>query len=212
MKLDYNDKIEIFEFETLERLSIDLKRYLTPGNIALSGGSTYLKLLKLWGEDSLDLKGINFLPVDERVIDFEDEMSNWGNTYRNFLSKYKKNRNNHFIDANSYNDFLQNISINTVFLGVGNDGHTASLFSIDEVFASKDRRAISTISPKKPVNRVSLTGSYIIEADQIIIIFFGNGKKEIVDMVLKGKNLPITTLLKEVKRGEIYIHQPLMTN
>lgn len=210
MKLTYNSNVDIFSFDSMEDLSTDLKRYLKPGNIALSGGSTYLKLLKLWGNDTLDLDGIDFLPVDERVVDFSDEMSNWGNTYRDFLSQYNKNRENHFIDAERYNEFLQDKTIDTVFLGVGDDGHTASLFSVDTVFSFSDRKAIATVSPKKPVNRVSLTGKYITEAKKIIIIFFGNGKREIVDMVLKGLDLPITTLLKEVKSGEIYIHKPLL--
>lgn len=209
MKLNYNDNIRIEEFESLEEVADICKKYLQPGNIALSGGSTYLKLLREWGKDDLDLTAIDFYPVDERVVPFEDPMSNWGNTYRDFLSKYKKNRDHHFIDSSKYNEYLNNRKMNTIFLGVGDDGHTASLFSIDEVFNSKER-AISSISPKEPKNRVSLTGEYIINSDNIVIIFLGSGKEEIVKKVLNNIPLPITKLLSRVSKGTIYIHRDLI--
>lgn len=210
MKLSYNDNIDIIEFNDLEEISKISKKYLNKGNIALSGGSTYLKLLKSWANQDLNLEGINFYPVDERVVEFESEFSNWGNSYRDFLSKYNKNRDHHFTDANSYNNYLKNIEMDTIFLGVGDDGHTASLFSKDEIFKYPEKRAISTISPKNPKNRVSLTGNYITSAQNIVIIFYGAGKEEIVEKVLSGKELPITTLLEKVKKGVIYIHRDLI--
>lgn len=210
MKLSYNVNIKIEGFEKLSELSKKLTKLLKPGNIALSGGSTYLKLLKDWALYDLKLKGVNFYPVDERVIDFTSEDSNWGNTYRNFLSKFNKEPGNHFIDADIYNNILDNIDMDTIFLGVGDDGHTASLFNIESVFRDKNKKVISTISPKEPKNRISFTGEYIIKASNIIIIFLGDGKKNIVDMVISGHDLPITTLLKKVNRATIYIHKPLL--
>lgn len=210
MKLSYNKNIEVKEFDSLTNLSEILLNQLKPGNIALSGGSTYLQLLKEWAKHKIDLKGVNFYPVDERVVDFDNSDSNWGNTYRNFLSKFNLNSENHFIDADKYNKVLNNISMNTIFLGVGDDGHTASLFDIEAVFRDKNKSVVKSISPKEPKNRISLTGEYIIKAENIIIIFLGNGKKEIVDKVLSCKKLPITTLLKKVNKATIYIHKPLL--
>lgn len=210
MKLKYNENINIVKFNELEMIATQLEQELKPGNIALSGGSTYLKLLKIWSKKTLNLNNIEFYPVDERIIDFKSNDSNWGNTYRNFLSKYNKNRDNHFINSEKYNNKIKDIKMNTVFLGVGDDGHTASLFSTDDVFRNNDKKAITTTSPKAPFNRVSLTGNYIISADKIIIIFYGNGKEDIVKSVLNGDNLPIITLLKRVKSGVIYIHKPLI--
>ncbi|MGL1894562.1 MAG: 6-phosphogluconolactonase [Spirochaetaceae bacterium] len=210
MNLKSNKNIKIESFQELKLLSKQLLNELKPGNIALSGGSTYLQLLKLWSHEELDLKNINFYPVDERVVDFESPDSNWGNTYRNFLKKYDKNRKNHFIDGVKYNQYLEDISLNTIFLGVGDDGHTASLFSSEMVFSDNNLKVIETLSPKAPIKRVSLTGNYIISADNIIIIFYGDGKKDIVNKVLQGNDLPITTLLNRVKRGIIYIHKPLL--
>lgn len=209
MKLKFNENIEIREFHTLEEVAESCKEYLTPGNIALSGGSTYLKLLREWSKGSLNLEGVEFFPVDERVVEFDDPMSNWGNSYRDFLSKYSKNREHHFTDSEKYNDYLKDKRMNTIFLGVGDDGHTASLFSIDEVFNS-DKKAISTISPKEPKNRISLTGKYIIESDNIVIIFLGEGKEDIVRKVLNNSPLPITKLLSKVSKGTIYIHRDLI--
>lgn len=210
MILDYNNKIKITLFNSFKSLSDDLTSFLVPGNIALSGGSTYLQLLKYWSDKNLKLDNINFFPVDERVVDFEDNDSNWGNTYRIFLSKYKKNLDNHFINADEYNKKLNNIKMNTIFLGVGDDGHTASIFDLDSVFTEQDIKVINSISPKPPINRISFTGNYIIEADEIIIIFYGKGKEKILNQLLKGYDLPITRLLKKVNKGTIYIHEPLL--
>ncbi len=210
MELSYNQNIEIVGFEKLTELSKKLTTLLKPGNIALSGGSTYLNLLKDWAKYDLELEGVNFYPVDERVVDFTSEDSNWGNTYRNFLSKFSIEPKNHFIDADIYNTKLNNIDMDTIFLGVGDDGHTASLFNTESVFRDKNTNVISSISPKEPKNRISLTGEYIIKASNIIIIFLGDGKKNIVDMVLSGQDLPITTLLKKANNATIYIHKPLL--
>ncbi|QEN03494.1 hypothetical protein EW093_01830 [Thiospirochaeta perfilievii] len=210
MELSYNKNIKIEAFDSLNTLSKDLVNLLKPGNIALSGGSTYLKLLKEWSTLNLDLDGITFFPVDERVVDFNSEDSNWGNTTRNFLSKFSILPTNHFIDPKEYQVRLSNISMDLVFLGVGDDGHTASLFSTDVVFAHPYKKVISTISPKEPKNRISLTGNYLVESNNIIIILFGDGKKDIVNKVLNNIELPITTLLKRVKNGTIYIHKPLI--
>lgn len=209
MKLSYNDNVEIIRFSDLNEISEITKKFLTKGNIALSGGSTYLKLLRSWAQSDLNLDSIDFFPVDERIIEFDSESSNWGNSYRDFLSKYNKNRDHHFIDADKYNSYLKDIELNTIFLGVGDDGHTASLFSIDEVFSNSNRKAIETISPKEPKRRVSLTGKFITSAQNIVIIFYGEGKEDIVKKVINGDSLPITTLLEKVNNGVIYIHKDL---
>ena len=209
MILEYNKNIEIELFDSLEYLSKKLLKILVPGNIALSGGSTYLQLLKEWSKFNINLDNIDFFPVDERVVDFNNSFSNWGNAYRIFLSKFNKNRSNHFTDATKYNSFLQNIDMDTVFLGVGDDGHTASLFTCESVF-KYDLKAINTESPKEPKARVSLTGNYITKAKNIIIIFIGDGKKEILKKLLNNNELPITTLLRKVSKGTIYIHKPLI--
>lgn len=210
MKLKYNDKIDVTGFDNLDTLALKLEKLLTPGNIALSGGSTYLQLLKIWAKKDMKLDGIDFYPVDERVVDFTNGNSNWGNTYNNFLSKYNKNRDNHFTDPETYNKKIENITMDTIFLGVGDDGHTASLFSTKSVFKDSNKKVIASISPKEPRNRISLTGNYIISANKIVIILFGDGKDKIVKKILNCENLPITTLLKKVKQGVIYIHNPLL--
>lgn len=210
MKLNYNKNIDIELFDTLKEISVKTSKLLKKGNIALSGGSTYLKLLKSWDEMDLNLNGVEFYPVDERVVDFDSEFSNWGNSWRVFLKNSNKNRDHHFPNATEYNDILKEIDMDTIFLGVGDDGHTASLFSSSYVFENNNLKARSSISPKEPQNRVSLTGNYIASARNIVIIFLGDGKESIVNMVLSGEDLPITTLLKRVNKGTIYIHRPLL--
>jgi len=210
MILKYNKNIEIEPFSSIKDLSVKCIEIIKTGNIALSGGTTYLEILSNWGNYELDINNVNFYPVDERVVPFESNDSNWGNAYRVLFNKYYKTPNNHFTDANDYNQKLKNVKMDTIFLGVGDDGHTASLFHTETVLLDTDKKVIDTISPKKPFNRISLTGKYILEADNIIVVLYGKNKKEIAEGILNNKILPITTLLSKVKKGIIYIDEALL--
>ncbi|MBN2616995.1 MAG: 6-phosphogluconolactonase [Spirochaetales bacterium] len=210
MKLKYNENIEIKTFNTLNDIEDPISIYLQPGNIGLSGGSTYLELLRILSKKDIDLKDINFFPVDERIIDFNSNESNWGNTYRNFLSKFNTTIENYFQDSKEYNKVLEGIKFDTIFLGVGDDGHTASLFDSKAVYRNDNLNAVETISPKAPFKRISLTGNCIKQAKNVVIIILGNGKKEIFNKILENTDLPITILLRELNNGVIYVQKSLV--
>lgn len=85
-----------------------------------------------------------------------------------------------------YEGALEGISINLNILGVGPDGHVASLFP--GVADLDDQRKIFAItdSPKPPAARISFTMKFINEADEVWIVAAGESKADAVTAIIEG--------------------------
>ena len=90
-----------------------------------------------------------------------------------------------------------------VLLGMGEDGHTASLFP---GFSYPDRSLVIPVhnAPKPPTDRVSLTPSSLGNCRQLLILITGAGKKDAVARWRKGESLPVNRI-KTAGHGEILI-------
>jgi 6-phosphogluconolactonase len=75
-----------------------------------------------------------------------------------------------------------------VWLGLGSDGHTASLFPVCETQGSAGRTAIAVYVEKPGSHRVTLTLPVINNARHVIFLVTGAGKADIVAEILEGKN------------------------
>ncbi|HYQ01668.1 MAG TPA: 6-phosphogluconolactonase [Polyangiaceae bacterium] len=76
-------------------------------------------------------------------------------------------------------------SISVMVLGIGEDGHTASLFPGSPALDERTRRVLPVIGPKPPPQRLSITPPVIEAAGQCIVIANGAGKAEPVRRALK---------------------------
>jgi 6-phosphogluconolactonase len=92
---------------------------------------------------------------------------------------------------------------NVVVLGLGEDGHTASLFpdspDIDRALAGEDVLVVQHV-PRLPQARVSLTPRVLLDADEIILLFFGDGKREVYERALEdgpAAELPVRAVLQQ---------------
>ncbi len=76
-------------------------------------------------------------------------------------------------------------SFDLVLLGLGSDGHTASLFPGDPVLNEKERWVASVIAPDymSPRERITLTLGVINSASCVVFLVSGSGKKEILDTI-----------------------------
>jgi len=81
--------------------------------------------------------------------------------------------------AMAYERLLDLAPMHVVLLGMGNDGHVASLFPGNDI-APTGRRAIPVISPRRPLERVSMSLTAINESAQVLLLVTGAGKARIV--------------------------------
>ncbi|EMO94801.1 glucosamine-6-phosphate isomerase/6-phosphogluconolactonase domain protein [Leptospira interrogans str. UI 13372] len=93
-----------------------------------------------------------------------------------------------------YSKSIQSVfCFDLVLLGLGEDGHIASLFPGKDLFENKDVLAIFD-SPKPPKERVTLSLQRINFSDFILIIAKGKMKSEIIKKIKLGMILPVTSL------------------
>lgn len=218
LKLNNNSYATIELFDNIEDCSNKTANYLKNIKVALSGGTTYRKLFSLWSTMNLDFKFSSFYPVDERVVPFNDPQSNWGMIHQNFLKPIGlENQKSHFSESvNQYIDLLKNKfrsdlpTFDTIFLGVGDEGHTASLFPGNNYLNDNHSIVLSTTSPKPPFERITLGPKVLSEAKNLIVVILGDNKKEVVEQILnRNLEMPIVKILSLREKSTIYIQQSL---
>jgi 6-phosphogluconolactonase len=192
---------EIFLYLSEQYIS-SAKRFV----VALSGGTTPKRFYELLGSDvfrdAIDWSHIHFFWVDERCVPKEHEESNYKLAFDTFLSKVPvrtsnihriKGEESPDIAASEYEKAMQAFFgtsglpvFDLIILGMGEDGHTASLFSGSESLKEKTRLAIPVHMIKQNFNRVTLTLPVLNSAAHIIFLVAGKSKAHIVKAVLAG--------------------------
>jgi 6-phosphogluconolactonase len=97
--------------------------------------------------------------------------------------------------AKIYREAISSVeSFDIAFLGMGEDGHTASLFPQNK--ALQDARSVVPVynSPKPPAERVSLSVDTLKKAGCRIVLAAGAGKAAIIARIKKGEALPINSI------------------
>ncbi|HYQ40677.1 MAG TPA: 6-phosphogluconolactonase [Polyangiaceae bacterium] len=97
--------------------------------------------------------------------------------------------------------------ISVMVLGIGEDGHTASLFPGSAALDERSRRVLPVIGPKPPPQRVSVTPPVIEAAELCIVIANGAGKAEPVRRALK-EPLDIHTTPSGLARSGLWLLDP----
>lgn len=165
-------------------------------NIALSGGSTPAQMFRLWASEysaRTPWKRIRFFWVDERCVPPEDAESNYGMTKRNLLDLAPIPPENVFrihgendpaSEAQRYAAQAECLIPGTVFdivlLGVGEDGHTASIFPGQETLLTAAQTYAVGVHPTSGQRRVTLTGQPLIKASRLCFLAAGRSKRKVV--------------------------------
>lgn len=107
---------------------------------------------------------------------------------------------NHDAAARAYEALLPP-ELDLVILGIGEDGHTASLFPRSPALNERARRYIPVIGPKPPPERLTLTAPALETAGDIVMLAVGSGKAEAVARALTGPWDPFETPSQLARRG-----------
>lgn len=177
-------------------------------NVALSGGSTPKALFRLLASpeyrDSIDWGHINLFWSDERNVPADDAQSNYKMAMdAGFASLpipedhiYRMEAEGIEIEAaaKKYEALLQEHlhegSFDLVMLGMGEDGHTASLFPKTHGLHTDDRLVIANFVPQLNTWRMTLTYECINSSRHISIYLIGKNKAEMLKRVLAGAQDP----------------------
>lgn len=178
-------------------------------NIALSGGNTPGLLFSILGDhfsDSVSWENVHFFWGDERCVPPEDPESNYGMTKRVLFDKiHIPSSNIHRIrgenipekEAERYSKEIASFTrkrdglpvLDLVILGLGVDGHIASIFSGHQELITSEQICRVAVHPVTSQKRVTITGRVINNADIIIFLVTGSHKAEMVASIIENPGI-----------------------
>ncbi len=187
--------------------------------IAVPGGNTPLPIFQRLAKAELNWKKVTIVPTDDRLVPLTDERSNVRAIAQAFLPAGARvfpitsDIADYTLAGNSANAKLSELKfpLDLAWLGVGEDGHTASIFAgpdLEEALtAPNGRHAIGvmpdSLPPEAPVARVTLTRSAILSARTVLITVTGDAKKALLEQAIAdghSSKLPIGRVLAETEQ------------
>lgn len=208
-------KEEIRVFKDSESLSKGFTEFISKlldvypqMNVALSGGSTPKVIFDYWAKESgqtLDWKRVGFYWGDERCVPPEDEMSNFGMTKRHLFDKISEIGANNIYRIHGENESEEEAawyskvlarklmqkqgipSFEVVMLGLGDDGHTVSIFPHQMELWDREEACVVAAHPQSGMERISLTGKVVNNAQHVVFLVTGKNKAEKVRDIIKNR-------------------------
>lgn len=187
-------------------------------SIAVSGGKTPIPLFKLLSQQDLDWHNVFITLVDDRWVDDTDDASNEKLVLTYLLQNKAKLANfvglknscdNPFDGAKITDKILNKIPMpfDVLILGMGEDGHTASLFpGAANLMAGLDmksgRKVVGMTPLTAPLDRITLTLPTILDSQNIYLHLVGESKMQVLEQAEKGDDInqmPIRAILQQNK-------------
>jgi len=173
--------------------------------IALSGGKTPDLLFSVLGNKYNDenlWKNVRLFWVDERCVPPDNEESNYRKAHDLFFSKTGIDKGRIFrirgeidpvTEAERYSEVISENtthkrgqpSFSLILLGLGEDGHTASIFPGNEILFKSERICTVAVHPVTGQKRITLTGPVLNNAENVFFHASGKNKAVMVKKILK---------------------------
>ena len=172
------------------RIEAELRK---PGakRFAFTGGSTPIKVLALLHDRDLDWLGVTIALTDDRCVPDDHPASNF--------AKIKEALGD---TAAVFERLIEGAPVapfDLVWLGMGNDGHTSSLFPTMKALIRPGPTVIATtpvpLPDEAPFDRRTLNFKALKATKAIILVVTGAGKRSIIEKALAGEEYPIGQIL-----------------
>lgn len=215
------------QYESSEQLTQDMATHIVSelnksiaqrgvASIAVSGGKTPIPLFKLLSQQVLPWSKVYITLVDDRWVDDTDDASNEKLVLTYLLQNEAKLAN--FIGLKNTaktpfegETFTQQklsefpVPFDVIILGMGEDGHTASLFPHAENLANgldmaSGKLVVGMTPLTAPLDRITLTLPAILNSRNIYLHLVGQSKKDVLEKALQGDDvtdMPVRAVLKQ---------------
>jgi 6-phosphogluconolactonase len=176
----------------------------TTFHLVLSGGKTPSHLFSILAgkyKDKIPWQKIHFWWGDERMVPASDPESNFGNAYRLLFSRIELSENQiHRINGEAdpkkeverYGSEVRSLvpafegwpSFDLIMLGLGEDGHTASIFPDQLKLLNSDQITGIALHPTTGRQRITLTGKVLNNAKRVAFLITGESKSRIYNEII----------------------------
>lgn len=201
-------EVALYAVEEFALAHIRAIRNRRPAYLALSGGSTPKMMYEVIKAPRfrarIDWPQMQFFWGDERWVPIADSESNAGAAVRGFVDDIGLSEEQyhpwptHLDDpeqaATAYETSIRIVTgspddtpvLDLVYLGMGDDGHTASLFPGSDAIHEQERLAVAHHVPKLDATRLTMTPRLLNNAREILFLVTGAGKAGMLSKVLDG--------------------------
>lgn len=187
-------------------------------SVVLTGGSSPAGIYKLLASDDyknkIDWSKVFIFWGDERWVPLNDDLSNAKMSYATLLSHVPIPSENIFEMykdgvtpeeyAATYEQSIKKVlgeegKFDLILLGMGDDGHTASLFPGEAVLDEQTKWVSAYYLEPQKMHRITLTAPLINKAEKIIVVAFGEKKAPALKEVTTGAYNPVTYPMQLIK-------------
>jgi len=214
-------KFLVEKWEDIAHKGIERRGFFTVG---LSGGKTpivFYRKLDEWENKSSFWKKTHVFLVDERFVPYDNEDSNYRMLRETLLEKIPIPKENiHPIttekgsledSAKEYEEALKSFfkvskgqfpNFDLILLGIGEDGHTASLFPGGKALSEHHRLTAAVVLDEKRHDRITLTLPVINHAEHVIFFVTGANKAPVLRNIIAGDNPSLPASLVQPESGK----------
>ncbi len=207
-----------------EKSEIDINQ---PFYLALSGGTSPTELFRLWSSDYksvIQWDRLNLFWVDERAVPPDNPESNYGMAVEQLIKKVPLSNNQIFRikgesepeeEAFRYSQLVNSELpvvkgsplFDLIILGIGDDGHTASIFPGQDHLMNHPHPYATSVNPYSGQKRITMTGKTIINAKNVCFYLRGPSKESMVNRLKRQEyhiKLPADNFLKLFGESSLY--------